>query len=433
MSVSYFKIFKVRLLAGGLEIIGHRIENLDLRRIFQYSIKSKRRESMGHQNAKLKAAIIDAAKEIGIDKIGFTTAAPFDYLKDSLLEQKAKGHTSGFEHQNIDERLYPDLIFDGPKSIISIALAYPSRLKNPLPQERENRRGAFARASWGIDYHEILRQRMDKLIDFIKKETTTATFKPMVDTGELIDVVAAQRAGLGFIGKNGLLITKEFGSFVYLGEIITNLEFEPDQPLENGCGDCTRCIDACPTDALLGDGRLNAQRCLSYQTQTKGYMPMEYRRKITHVIYGCDICQLVCPYNQGIDSHLHPEMEPNPEAVQPPLKSLLTISNKDFKATYGHMAGAWRGKKPLQRNAIIALANYRDQTALPLLLEVMETDQRPMIRGTAAWAISQIQRYYHPSIITCVQNQVEKETDPETIEEMMAAIATLKSKKMPKS
>ncbi|HFI0464062.1 TPA: tRNA epoxyqueuosine(34) reductase QueG [Streptococcus suis] len=387
---------------------------------------------MTHANADLKAAIIQAAKEIGIDKIGFTTAAPFDHLKASLEEQQAKGHSSGFEHPVIEERLYPELIFDGPKSIISIALAYPSRLKSPLPQDRENRRGAFARASWGIDYHDILKDRMDKLIEFIRTQATTATFKPMVDTGELIDVAAAQRAGIGFIGKNGLLITEEFGSFVYLGEIITNLEFEPDKPVDNGCGDCTRCIDACPTDALLGDGRLNAQRCLSYQTQTKGYMPEEYRRKITHVIYGCDICQLVCPYNQGIDSHIHPEMEPNPEEVQPPLKPLLTISNKQFQSQYGHMAGAWRGKKPLQRNAIIALANYRDQTAIPLLLQVMEQDTRPMIRGTAAWALGQIQRYHNPSMVQAVRDQLVKETDPETIAEMEKAVLTLEGKRLPR-
>lgn len=384
-------------------------------------------------NHALKDKIKAAAQEIGIDKIGFTTAAPFDHLQASIEEQHAKGHSTGFEHPVLEERLYPERIFNKPKSIISIALAYPSRLKNPLPQERENRRGLFARASWGIDYHQILRDRMDKLIEFIRSEAETATFKPMVDTGELIDVVTAQRAGLGFIGRNGLLITKEFGSFVYLGEIITDIEFEPDTPMENGCGDCYRCIDACPPSALLGDGRLNGKRCLSYQTQTKGYMAEEFRRQITHVIYGCDICQLVCPYNQGIDSHIHPEMEPEPESVQPLLKPMLTMSNKEFKQQFGHMAGAWRGKKPLQRNAIIALANFRDQTALPKLIEVMECDSRPMIRGTAAWAIAQIQKYYNEALIECVAEQLAKETDEETIEEMTRAVATLKNKRLPRS
>lgn len=377
----------------------------------------------------LKQEIIQTAKEIGIDKIGFTTAESFDYLKSSLECQKRMGRTTGFEHQVLEERLYPEKIFNQPKSIIAIALAYPSRQKNPFPQERENRRGQFARASWGKDYHFILRDKMTQLIDFIKSRVETATFKPMVDTGELIDVVTAQRAGLGFIGKNGLLITKEFGSYVYLGEIITDIAFEPDEPLENGCGECTRCITACPPKALMGDGCLNGVQCLSYQTQTKGYMPESFRKKITHVIYGCDICQMVCPYNKGIDFHFHEEMEPEPNAVQPSLKSLLSISNKDFNDRFGDMAGAWRGKKPLQRNAIIALANYRDQTALPQLLEVLEKDSRPVIRGTAAWAISQIQRHYNPLMIECLQVQCAKETDEETIAEMTKAIAVLQAKR----
>lgn len=380
----------------------------------------------------LKERIIEEAHRIGIDKIGFASADPFVHLEASLNEQKEKGHTSGFEHPVIEERIYLDKIFSRPKSIISIALAYPSQLKNPLPQERGNRRGMFARASWGIDYHDILRQRMERLIDFIKKETQNAEFKPMVDTGELIDVAVAQRAGLGFIGRNGLLITKEFGSWVYLGEIITDLEFEYDQPVSFGCGDCYRCVTACPTDALLGDGRMNAKRCLSYQTQTKGYMPVEFRRKMTSVIYGCDICQLSCPYNKGIDWHLHEEMEPEPELVQPALKELLTISNREFRESFGKMAGSWRGKKPLQRNAIIALANFNDQSAIPLLIEIMEEDPREMIRATAAWAISQIQKRHNEALNECVAKQLQKETDPETIEEMTRALELLKNKRPPR-
>ncbi len=383
-------------------------------------------------NAVLKEKIKQAAAEIGIDKIGFAKADDFSHMEDSLNQQKEQGHTSGFEHPNIEERLYPDKIFDRPKTIISIALAYPSEILHPLPNERENRRGVFARASWGIDYHEILEEKMQQLIAFIKSETTTATFKPMVDTGELPDVAVAERAGIGFIGRNGLLITEEFGSWVYLGEIITDLEFEPDERVEFGCGDCTRCIDACPTDALLGDGRMNAKLCLSYQTQTKGYMPEEFRRKMSHVIYGCDICQMVCPYNRGKSVHRHPEMEPDPEVVQPALKPLLTISNKEFKATFGPLAGSWRGKKPLQRNAIIALANYRDQTAIPQLLEVLENDPRPMMRGTAAWALAQIERYQNPAMVECIQDQLVKETEEETIHEMKQAIRTLENKRPPR-
>lgn len=344
-------------------------------------------------NRALKEKIIVESKKIGIDKIGFTDAAPFIHLEKSLREQKKAGHTTGFEHPNIEERIYPQKIFDEPRSIIAIALAYPTKMSRKAERVRGERRGSFARASWGTDYHIILREKMNRLISCIEQEVPKQLgprFKPMVDTGELIDVAVAQRAGLGFIGKNGLLITEEYGSYVYLGEIITNIPFEKDLPMESQCGECSKCIDFCPTGALLGDGRMNGQRCLSYQTQTRGLMPEEYREKIRTVIYGCDICQQVCPFNQGKDTHHHKEMEPDPEIVMPLLKPLLTISNKEFKEKFGHLAGSWRGKKPIQRNAVIALGNARQKNALPDLFKVAEKDPRADIRATAIWSIGKI-------------------------------------------
>ncbi len=360
----------------------------------------------------LKATIKQHAKDLGIDKIGFTTADNFAALKPSLLAQKAAGHTTGFEHQNLDERLYPDKIFDQPQSIIAIALAYPSKIHDRPPRTGP-KRGRFARASWGIDYHTVLDRKMAALIRFIKKTAKSQTdirFKPMVDTGELIDVAVAQRAGLGFIGKNGLLITPEFGSYVYLGEIITNIKFAPDEPMSYQCGTCTRCIDFCPPHALLGDGRMNGQRCLSYQTQTKGFMDPEFRPMIRNVLYGCDICQQVCPFNKGKDFHVHPEMEPDPDTVMPELIPMLTLSNKGFKNRFGKLAGAWRGKKPLQRNAIIALVNLHDRSAVPHLLEVIDTDPRPMIRATAAWAVSELAATPNAELTTFLEKAQAKET-----------------------
>ncbi|KAF1295568.1 tRNA epoxyqueuosine(34) reductase QueG [Enterococcus sp. JM4C] len=368
----------------------------------------------------LKEKIIAQSKLLGIDKIGFASAEPFDHLEESLREQKAKGHTSGFEHPVIEERIYLERTFENPQTIISIALAYPTKVHEKVP--RDEKRGQFARASWGIDYHDILRERLAKLIEFIQMEATSQQeseewrFAPQVDTGELIDVAAAQRAGLGFIGRNGLLITEEFGSFVYLGEIVTNIQFTPDEPVPFGCGDCMRCVTACPTSALLGDGRMNAQRCLSYQTQTKGMMPEEYRKKMHNVIYGCDICQLVCPYNKGKDFHFHKEMEPEVEIVYPKLKPLLSLSNKEFKETFGHLAGSWRGKKPLQRNALIALANLGDRSALPEIWQAAH-DVRPVIRGTAAWAIGKLGKrepdIWQPRLVSWLEEEKEAEVREE--------------------
>ena len=383
-------------------------------------------------NQQLKEKIKLKAEELGIDKIGFTHAEPFYTLEDRLKKQRAAGHNSGFEHKNIEERIYPEKIFEQPKSIISIALAYPSRMKKPR-SEKGRPRGEFARASWGTDYHHILNDRMNKLIAYIKEAADeenigSVDFKPMVDTGELVDVAVAQRAGLGFIGRNGLLITEEFGSFVYLGEIITNIDFEADEEVPFGCGDCMKCIDACPTGALLGDGRINAQVCLSYQTQTKGYMPDEFRKKMGRVIYGCDICQVVFPYNRGINTHHHEEMEPDPELTNPVLEPLLDISNREFKESFGKMAGSWRGKKPLQRNAIIALANYREKSAIPKLLQVIETDPRPMIRGTAAWAIAKItEESPNQELILFLEEMREKEDETETIAEFNKALNILRT------
>lgn len=376
----------------------------------------------------LKEEIIQVSKEIGIDKIGFTTADSFNHLKKSLEEQKKNNHVTGFEHPIIEERLNPDLIFDEPKAIISIALAYPSRVSSRAEKIRGEKRGKFAKASWGIDYHDILRDRMNQLIDHIKKITPDNPefhFKPMVDTGELIDVAVAQRAGIGFIGKNGLLITEEFGSYVYLGEIITNIPFEADHPKESMCGTCTKCLSACPTSALLGDGRMNGKRCLSYQTQTKSMMPEEFRSKIRTVIYGCDICQEVCPFNRGQNNHFHDEMEIDTEITHPLLKPLLTISNKEFKQTYGLLAGSWRGKKPLQRNAIIALTNARDMSCLPNLLQCIEKDPRPVIRGTAAWALGILGKE-NEEIIYFLEERLNQEEDKEVIIEIKTALKHLK-------
>ena len=169
---------------------------------------------------------------------------------------------------------------------------------------------------------------------------------------------------------------------------------------------------------------MNAKRCLSYQTQTKGMMPLEYRKKMGHVIYGCDICQMVCPYNKGKNFHFHEEMEPVPEDVAPLLKPLLTISNREFKERFGVMAGSWRGKKPIQRNAIIALANYRDKSAVPDLLKCVAEDPRPVIRGTAAWAIGEI-GIQTEELIEFLEEAFTKETAEEAKAELTAAIEKL--------
>ena len=339
---------------------------------------------------KLKEEVIRYSKEIGIDKIGFASTDPFSEMKNRLIRQEELGYQSGFEEKDIEKRVHPDLIFSQPRSIISIAVAYPSKMKETPKGKRGERRGIFCRASWGQDYHDVLRDKLELLAAFLEKEAENARFKLMVDTGELVDRAVAQRAGIGWSGKNCSIITPEFGSYVYLGELITNLPFEPDEPIGDQCGDCTLCLDVCPTGALVQGGQLNAQRCISFLTQTKGYLPDEFRGVLGNRLYGCDTCQTVCPKNKGMDFHLHPELEPEPEDAKPLLQPILQISNREFKERFGKMSGSWRGKKPIQRNAIIALAHFKEASAVPELIEVMNHDARPVIRGTAAWAIGKI-------------------------------------------
>ncbi|MBM6616996.1 tRNA epoxyqueuosine(34) reductase QueG [Bacillus suaedaesalsae] len=370
----------------------------------------------------LQKELIEYSKEIGIDKIGFASASPFEELKDRLVKQQELGYQSGFEEPDIEKRVNPGLILPKAKSIIAIALAYPSKLKDAPRSTRTERRGLFARASWGQDYHDVLRDRLNKLEAFLIERVPAVKVKSMVDTGELSDRAVAERAGIGWSGKNCSIITPEFGSYVYLGEMITNIPFEPSTPIEDQCGSCTKCIDACPTGAIVQGGQLDSNKCIAFLTQTKGFLADEYREKIGNRLYGCDTCQLVCPKNKGMDFHLHEEMEPDPELVKPLLKPLLTISNKEWKEKFGPMSGSWRGKKPIQRNAILALAHYKDESALPELQTILFKDSRPVIRGTAAWAIGKIGK--QESVQTLLVAK-EKETDGEVLKEIEKGLKLL--------
>ena len=347
----------------------------------------------------IKEEIIKLSKEIGISKIGFTTANDFDYLEKSLRLAVEEGRNSGFEHKNIEERIKPKLSLASAKTIISIAVAYPHKLKQQ-PQKTAYKRGKFTPNSWGLDYHYVLQDKLDRLAKGIEELTADFEYKGMVDTGALVDTAVARRAGIGFIGKNGLVISKEFGSYIFLGELITNLDIEPDQPVDYDCGDCNRCVTACPTSCLIGDGTMNAKRCLSFQTQDKGIMDLEFRKKIKTVIYGCDICQICCPYNKGLDNPLATEIDP--ELAHPELLPFLELSNGQFKEKFGHIAGSWRGKNILQRNAIIALANANDRSAIPKLLEIIDKGQNPIHIATAIWALSQLVREANPEMIEMI-------------------------------
>jgi epoxyqueuosine reductase len=372
--------------------------------------------------AALKEEIREAAPSLGIDKIGFASADPFVELKERLIRRREKGYESGFEEPDIDKRVDPRRLFDDPRSIVAIAVAYPSKMDNPPVSEPGAYRGIVSRSSWGRDYHHALRERLQRLEAFIRERVPDAKTEAMVDTGALADRAVAERAGIGWSGKNCSIITPEWGSWVYLGEMITNIPFPPDKPVTDQCGDCTLCIDACPTGALVGPGELNAKRCISFVTQTKGFVEDELKRKIGNRLYGCDTCQIVCPKNKGKNWTHHAELRPEPENVKPLLKPLLHLSNKQFRERFGHMAASWRGKTPIQRNAIIALGHFKDRSAVPELSELLRGDPRPAIRGTAAWALGRIGG---AAAASAIEEALRQEQDAGVLEELRKAAETV--------
>ncbi|KOS63979.1 tRNA epoxyqueuosine(34) reductase QueG [Lysinibacillus sp. FJAT-14222] len=338
----------------------------------------------------LQREFVAYAMSIGVDKIGFTTAAPFTEMKNRLRRQQELGYQSGFEESDIKKRTEPLQLLEGAESIVAIAVAYPSRMQDAPVGKKGARRGIFCRASWGVDYHTAIRGRLKLLSAWLEERVEGVRIESMVDTGALVDRAVAERAGIGWSGKNCSIITPEFGSYVYLGELITNIPFAPDKPMEDECGDCRLCLDVCPTGALIEGGQLDSQRCIAFLTQTKGMLPDEFRTHIGNRLYGCDTCQTVCPKNKGKINWIHEEFKPDPELAKPLLVPLLTISNRDFKEKFGHVSGSWRGKKPIQRNAILALAHFKEEAAIPDLVALLEKDTRPVIRGTAAWALGKI-------------------------------------------
>jgi len=375
----------------------------------------------------LKEQIIQFSKTIGIDKIGFTSANPFPELKELLKKHRELGYETGFEEKDLERRTNPQLLLENAKSIIAIAIAYPSKIKITPKNTEGEFRGIVSRSAWGMDYHHILRDKLTKLGEYLQKIVSSANYLVMTDTGALSDHAVAERAGIGWLGKNSLLLTPEFGSYVYLGELITNVQFPEEHPMENQCGDCTKCIDACPTQAIIQPGQLNGQRCLSYITQRKDMLEERWMEKLGNRIYGCDTCQQVCPKNKGINS-IHQELTiPDPELAKPLLAPLLTISNKEFRQKWGPTAASWRGKKPIQRNAIIGLAHFKDQSSLSLLGELLYKDDRPVIRQTTAWSIGRIGGPLSEEIL---QNAKLSEKDEKVLEQINKSLNSLANQRI---
>jgi len=339
---------------------------------------------------RLKEEMKSAAPSFGIDRIGVASAEPFRELKERLARRRELGRDSGFEEPDLDKRTDPARVLPEARSIIAVAVAYPAKLRGAPVSAPGARRGVFSRSSWGEDYHRVVGRRLERLAGWLTERVPEARTLAMTDTGALVDRAVAERAGIGWSGKNCSIITPEFGSWVYLGELVTNLPLPPDRPIGDACGSCTRCLEACPTGALVGPGELDARRCISWLTQSKDAIDEPLMEKMGNRLYGCDTCQVVCPYNRGLDARHHEELLPDPEIVKPLLRPILAMGNREFKEKFGRSAGAWRGRKPIQRNALIALGHFRDRESAPDVVRVLREDPRPALRMTAAWALGRI-------------------------------------------
>lgn len=361
----------------------------------------------------LKQAISDYAKKIGISLVGFTSAEPFGEMRSVLVDRRDRGYQSDFEDYDLAERIDPGLHLPSAKSIIAVGLAYPSRLPEELKAELisddtdgleagcSEARGQVSRSAWGRDYHEVLGEKLAGLVDYIESLVPGSANRYFVDRGSLLERSIAERAGLGWIGKNSLLLNPVYGSYVFLGEILTTLDLPADEPISDGCGECRICIDACPNQAITEDRGIQAQRCLSQLTQKKT-LPADVYSLLGGRIYGCDTCQEVCPVNCDLAQDTEPEQVvadylPLVDQARPALLGLMKLTKQEFQEIWSTTAAGWRGRNILRRNAIIAAGNLGkragiDRQALVKELESLVRAESEDISRVAAWAVEELNK-----------------------------------------
>ncbi|MEW5784685.1 MAG: tRNA epoxyqueuosine(34) reductase QueG [Bacillota bacterium] len=333
----------------------------------------------------------ELAAAAGLGLAGITGAAPLDTITERLQHRLAEGRITPFEEKDPFRRISPGHLLPDCRTIIVLGLPYTTAC-DPLPlSESDGPRGEVARCARGLDYHVVLEQKGEQLARLIQKEIAAPLrYRVLSDRSPLIERELARLAGLGRSGENCTLITPECGSYVALGTILLDREMEENSPLPGSCAGCGRCLASCPTGALVAPHILDPTRCLSYLTQAPGVVPAEIRPLFGRRLYGCDRCQEVCPHNRRQQPPLSPENTFDFFPGQPLLLPLLQMTGKEFSQTIGFSAAGWRGKTTLQRNAVIALGNSGDQSAVPSLARLLAEDARPLIRLHAAWALGRI-------------------------------------------
>jgi epoxyqueuosine reductase len=326
------------------------------------------------------------AEELGIDVVGAAPAEPYAETERHIRERRARGLFAEmrFTIARPDVSCHPETLLEDARTVVSAALCYYAEAPDPGRGE-----GRLPRYTWSDAYAE-LRDKLDTL-----GRRLGGAYRVLVDANQHVDREGAARSGVGFYGKNTMLITRRHGSWVVLGTLVTDVEIEPSPPLELDCGSCTLCIEACPTGALDEPGVLDSNRCLSYWTQAPAAIPEEYRAPLEDRVYGCDICQDVCPWNRGVEKR-RAGGEPPPGAE--PTVSLvdwLAADGPELRGRYARLYVPQNDPRFLRRNALVALGNsgapeHRD------VLERFAHDEDPLVREHAEWALRRLEERVEP-------------------------------------
>jgi epoxyqueuosine reductase len=320
------------------------------------------------------------ADELGIDAIGATRAEPYDETEAHIRDRRARGLFADlrFTMAQPEVSCHPETLLPAARTVVSAALCYYAPGGEPGPGE-----GRMPRYTWW-DAYAALREKLDVL-----GRRLGAEFRVLVDANQHVDREAAARSGVGFYGKNSLLITRRHGSWVVLGTLVTTAELEPTPPLDLDCGSCRLCIDACPTAALDEPGTVDANRCLSYWTQSKHSIPEAYREQLGDRVYGCDICQDVCPWNRGIEKRRADD--PQRASVEPTVSLVdwLEADDADLRIRYERLFVPRNDVRYLRRNALVALGNNGRPEDRELARRYADSED-PLLREHAEWALTRL-------------------------------------------
>jgi epoxyqueuosine reductase len=329
------------------------------------------------------------ALDVGFDLVGVASAAAPPRL-DAFAAWVAQGHAGemGYLTSQVERRSDLRAAFPWARSVVCVGLQYDT--PHPYSTEAPGGRGWIARYAWGDDYHDVLLALLERLCARLRAELGPLQARAYVDTGPIVERAFAAAAGLGAWGKNTCLLHPEHGSWFFLGEIVTDLDLAPDGPRADLCGSCTACLDACPTGALPAPYVLDARRCISYLTiELKGALPDDLRPGLGRHVFGCDICQDVCPWNRRRRRRASGAFEPRPGALAPELGELGGLDPAAFAERFRRSPVKRAKRRGLLRNVAVALGNTGDPARRPLL-ERLARDEDPLVREHAAWALRRL-------------------------------------------